>query len=64
MYVCERVEMFNRIRNEGNLDVEQMDQDNQMQILIGIGWKDKEKQIRNFVLQYMKKAYEKRKIYT
>jgi len=56
--------MFERIRQESELvDVEQMDQDWQLQLLIGVGWKSKEKEIRKIVLEYIKKAYEIRKKY-
>ena len=38
-----------------------MSEEWQLQILIGIGWKSKEKEIRRIVLDYIKKAYEIRK---
>src|SRR5262249_4921478 len=63
-YVRERVEMFERIRQECKLDViEQVDEDSQLQILIGIGWRENQHSIRKIVLDYIKKAYEIRSRY-
>ena len=57
-YVRERVHMFERIRQESELEeAESMDLDWQMQLLIGVGWKSKEEEIRKIVLEYIKKAY-------
>ena len=53
-----RVHMFERIRQESELEeAESMDLDWQMQLLIGVGWKSKEEEIRKIVLEYIKKAY-------
>ena len=42
MYVRQRVEMFDRIREKCKLDyVEQMEEEWQLNVLIGIGWKKK-----------------------
>ena len=61
-YVRERAHMFEQIRQDCELvEVEQMSEEWQLQILIGIGWKSKEKEIRRIVLDYTKKAYEIRK---
>ena len=63
-YVCERVEMFRRIAVECNLEyVESMDDEWQMNVLIGVGWRNKGKEIREIVLEYVRKAYEVRKKY-
>ena len=64
MYVRERARMFERIREECELEhAESMDEDWQLQGLIGIGWRKKSKQIRRIVLEYIRKAYEIRKKY-
>ena len=56
--------MFDRIRKECELEyVESMEEEWQLHVLIGIGWRKKGKQIRNIVLEYMRKAYEIRKRY-
>ncbi len=61
-YVRERGEMFERIREECKMvAIEEMSEDDQLQILIGIGTKEEE--IREIVLDYMKKAYEIRSKY-
>ena len=58
MYVRERVGMFARIREECELDyVESMEEEWQLNILIGIGWRKKSKKIREIVFEYLKKAY-------
>ena len=63
-YVKERVEMFDKIREECNLDyVENMNEEWQMNVLIGVGWKKKGKEIREIGLEYIRKAYEIRKRY-
>ena len=65
MYVSERVNMFDRIRQECKLDfIETMDEGWQMNVLIGIGWRKKGAEIRKIVLDYMKKAYKIRERYT
>ena len=64
MYVKERVDMFARIREECELEyVESMDEEWQLNILIGIGWRGKEKEIREIVIEYIRKANEIRKKY-
>ena len=57
-YVCERVSMFEKIRKvERNLnDIERKEEDTQLDILIGRGGGEKNKQIREIVLDYMYKA--------
>jgi hypothetical protein len=60
-YVKERIEMFEKIRNEveGELEyIENMNEEWQLQFLIGVGWKRKRKEIRKIVMEYIKKAYE------
>ena len=65
MYVRERVEMFARIREECELDyVESMDEEWQLNILIGIGWRGIERDIREIVIEYIRKANEIRNNYT
>ena len=62
MYVRQRVEMIERIKSECEIDdIERLDEDSQMNILIGIGWRNKSKEIRKIVLDYMRKAYDIRK---
>ena len=64
MYVRERVIMFARIREECELEhVESMDEEWQLNLLIGIGWRKKGKHIREIVLEYIRKAYDIRKRY-
>ena len=59
MYVRQRVEMIERIKSEQEIDdIERLDEDSQMNILIGIGWRNKSKEIRKIVLDYMRKAYD------
>ena len=41
-----------------------MEKDKQLEILIGIGWRKKGREIRKIVLKYIRKAYEIRKRYT
>ena len=62
-YVRERVVMFERIKEiEKNLhDIERRDEEDQLDILIGRGWKDKTQQIREIVLDYMNKADRERR---
>jgi hypothetical protein len=63
-YVRERSQMFMRIREECQLeDIEKMDLDWQLQLLIGVGWRKKGRQIREIVLDYISKAYKIRKKY-
>ena len=64
MYVRERIHMFERIKRECELDyVENMDEEWQLNILIGIGWRNKEMEIKNIVVEYILKAKEIRKKY-
>jgi hypothetical protein len=64
MYVRERIEMFERLKKECELeDIERMNEEWQMNILIGVGWRKKGKEIREIVLKYIMKAYEIRKRY-
>jgi len=64
MYVRERVQMFAKIREECNLEyIENMDDEWQLNILIGVGWKEKGKQVREIVVDYLRKANEIRKKY-
>src|ERR1700722_6742460 len=65
MYVGERAEMFARIRGECELEyVESMDEEWQLNILIGIGWRGIEREIRDIVIEYIRKANEIRNKYT
>ena len=58
MYVRERARMFERIREECDLRyVEEMDQEWQLNVLIGVGWGKQSKQIREIVIDYIRKAY-------
>ena len=65
MYVVERANMFCRIREEiSELEyVENMEEEWQLNLLIGIGWGKKNKEIREIVLDYLKKVYEIRRRY-
>jgi len=64
MYVRERVQMFAKIREECKLEyIENMDDEWQLNILIGVGWKEKGKQVREIVVDYLRKANEIRKKY-
>ena len=64
MYVRERAEMFVRIREECELEyAESMEEEWQLNVLIGVGWRKKGKELREIVLEYIKKAYESRKRY-
>jgi hypothetical protein len=64
MYVRERVKMFERIREECELEyVEEMNEEWQLNILIGIGWRKQSKDIREIVIEYIRKAFEIRKRY-
>ena len=60
MYVVERANMFCRIREEiSELEyVENMEEEWQLNLLIGIGWRKKNKEIREIVLDYLKKLGE------
>ena len=64
-YVKERIDMFEKIRNEviELEDIEKMDEEWQLEVLIGVGWKNKGKDIRKIVCEYIKKAYEIRNRY-
>jgi hypothetical protein len=56
-YVKERIEMFEKIKNEaeGELDyIENMNEEWQIQFLIGVGWNKKGKEIRKIV-EYIRK---------
>ena len=65
MYVRERVEMFERIKSECELEnIENMDEEWQLNLLIGIGWRNKEIEISEIVVDYIRKANEIRKKYT
>ena len=58
--------MFEKIRNEveGELEyIENMNEEWQLQFLIGVGWKRKRKEIRKIVMEYIKKAYDIRNKY-
>ena len=64
MYVRERDQMFVQIREKCQLEyVEMMNQDWQLEIMIGVGLREKGKQIREIVLEYIKKANEIRDKY-
>ena len=64
MYVRERAKMFRRIREEAELEyAESMDEEWQMNVLIGVGWRKKGREIREIVLEYIRKAYDIRKRY-
>ena len=64
MYVRERVKMFSRIRDEIGLEyAENMDEEWQMNVLIGVGWRKKGVKIKKIVLEYIRKASEIRKMY-
>ena len=64
LYVRERVEMIERVKSECELEyIERLDEDSQLNILIGIGWRKQSKQIREIVLEYIRKAYDIRKRY-
>ena len=60
LYEQERAEMFQK---RCEVDVAKEDEEHQIQILIGVGWRKKGKEIKAIVLDYMKKAYEIRKRY-
>ncbi len=65
MYVRERVKMFDRIKRECELEyAENMDEEWQLNLLLGIGWKNKEKEIKEIVAEYIKVANRIRKKYT
>jgi hypothetical protein len=65
MYVRERIVMYNRIRQECQIEyIEYMNEEWQLNILIGIGWRNKEKEIREIVVEYIRKANAIRKRYT
>ena len=56
--------MFNRIRDEIGLEyVENMDDEWQMNVLIGVGWRKQGIEIKRIVLEYIMKANEIRKRY-
>jgi hypothetical protein len=65
MYVRERVRMFERIKSECELEyIENMDEEWQLNLLIGIGWRNKEIEISEIVVEYIRNANEIRKKYT
>ena len=56
--------MFERIKKDCELEaIERLSEIDQLQILIGVGWRKKEKTIRKIVLNYIKKAYQIRARY-
>jgi hypothetical protein len=56
--------MFRKIREEVGLEfIESMQEEWQLQVMIGVGWREGGKEIRRIVLEYIKKAYEVRKNY-
>ena len=65
MYVRQRVEMFNRIKEECEMDmnIERLEEEKQLNILIGEGGGKKGKDIRKMVVDYIRKANNIRKIY-
>ena len=64
MYVRERIDMFDKIKEECKLEyIENMDEDFQLNILIGIGWKNKEKETKKIVIESIRKANEIRNKY-
>jgi hypothetical protein len=62
-YVRERVVMFERVKEISREleDIERREENEQLDILIGRGWKDKTKQIRQVVLEYMYQADKERR---
>ena len=64
MYVRERSTMFRKMREVVGLEyAESMDEEWQMNVMIGVGWREQGREIREIVLEYIRKAYEIRKIY-
>ena len=64
IYAKEREEMFERISEECEVnEIVRMEVEEKMQILIGIGWRKKGKEIRRRVVDYIKRANEIRKRY-
>ena len=64
MYQRERMSMYQSIENEIQLkDIESMEEDSQLNVLIGVGWRKKGKEIRRIVLNYIFKAYKIRDRY-
>ncbi len=62
MYVRQRVEMIEGIKREGEIDnIERLEEDSQMNLLIGTGSRKKKKEIRKIVLDYIHKAFNIRK---
>ena len=53
--------MYERIKEVCELEIDEMNEDSKLQILIGIGWRNKEKEIRRIVLSYIKQALKIRK---
>ena len=57
--------MFKRLREECRLEyAESMEENWQMNVLIGVGWKKENRKIREIVLEEIRKAYDIRKRYT
>jgi hypothetical protein len=64
MYVRERANMFRRMSEEVGLEyAECMDQEWQLNVMIGVGWRKQGREIREIVLDYIRKAYDIRKRY-
>jgi hypothetical protein len=64
-YVEERIKMFERIKNRDvELEyIENMDEDWQIQCLLGIGWRNNGKEIKKIVCNYIRRAHEIRNRY-
>ena len=64
MYVRERVEMFERIREETEIgDIERWEEISILRVLIGVEGRKEGRKVRSIVLDYMRKAYEIRSRY-
>ena len=61
MCLCEEVER--KTLSISMSHIENMDDEWQLNILIGVGWKEKGKQVREIVVDYLRKANEIRKKY-
>ena len=63
-YARERARMFVRIKQECEIrNIEYMDEEWQFHTLIGVGYRDKNKEIRKIVINYIKEANKIRKQY-
>ena len=63
-YARERARMFIRIKQECKIaNIEYMDEEWQFHILIGVGYRDRNKEIRKIVINYIKEANKIRKQY-